>query len=543
MSELNSKKKAIIFGAGAAGLTSAYELLDKTTIKPVVYEKSSDIGGLSKTVNYKGNRIDIGGHRFFSKSSKIMEWWCNILPLQGSLTREDIILKRDVPVSHEFKYRKIKDTKIVIKSPPDPEKEDRVMLYRNRISRILFLRKFYDYPVSIKLQTIKNLGFIKTIKIIWSYLLVQIFPKKELKSLEDFFISRFGNELYRVFFKDYTEKVWGVSCRVINANWGIQRVKGLSVSKSITHATKNRFMKTNTISQKNTETSLIGRFLYPKFGPGQMWETVAEIISTEGGTIKINHEITNILLEGNRVKSVQIRDNTSGKITEEKADYFFSSMPIKDLINRIEPSPDENIKNIASNLVYRDFIIAGILLSELKVKNTTKIRTVNNIIPDNWIYIQEKDVHLGRIQVFNNWSPYMAAHENTIWVGAEYFCTEGDELWSLPDNDFLQLAMKELEKIDFIDTNSVKDGCVIRVPKAYPSYIGSYERISEVIAYLNTIENLFLIGRNGMHRYNNQDHSMMSAMAAVENVMKGITRKDNLWKINVEEEYHEEIRN
>lgn len=543
MSELNSKKKAIIFGAGAAGLTSAYELLDKTTIKPVVYEKSSDIGGLSKTVNYKGNRIDIGGHRFFSKSSKIMEWWCNILPLQGSLTREDIILKRDVPVSHEFKYRKIKDTKIVIKSPPDPEKEDRVMLYRNRISRILFLRKFYDYPVSIKLQTIKNLGFIKTIKIIWSYLLVQIFPKKELKSLEDFFISRFGNELYRVFFKDYTEKVWGVSCRVINANWGIQRVKGLSVSKSITHATKNRFMKTNTISQKNTETSLIGRFLYPKFGPGQMWETVAEIISTEGGTIKINHEITNILLEGNRVKSVQIRDNTSGKITEEKADYFFSSMPIKDLINRIEPSPDENIKNIASNLVYRDFIIAGILLSELKVKNTTKIRTVNNIIPDNWIYIQEKDVHLGRIQVFNNWSPYMAAHENTIWVGAEYFCTEGDELWSLPDNDFLQLAMKELEKIDFIDTNSVKDGCVIRVPKAYPSYIGSYERISEVIAYLNTIENLFLIGRNGMHRYNNQDHSMMSAMAAVDNVMKGITRKDNLWKINVEEEYHEEIHN
>jgi protoporphyrinogen oxidase len=543
MSELNSKKKAIIFGAGPAGLTSAYELLDKTTIKPVVYEKSSDIGGLSKTVNYKGNRIDIGGHRFFSKSSKIMEWWCNILPLQGSLTREDIILKRDVPVSHESKYRKIKDTKIVIKSPPDPEKEDRVMLYRNRISRILFLRKFYDYPVSITLQTIKNLGFRKILKIIWSYSLVKIFPKKELKSLEDFFISRFGNELYRAFFKDYTEKVWGVSCRVINANWGIQRVKGLSVSKSITHAIKNRFMKTNTISQKNTETSLIGRFLYPKFGPGQMWETVAEIISTEGGIIKINHEITNILLEGNRVKSVKIRDNTSGKITEEKADYFFSSMPIKDLINRIEPSPDENIKNIASNLVYRDFIIAGILLSELKVKNTTKIRTVNNIIPDNWIYIQEKDVHLGRIQVFNNWSPYMAAHENTIWLGAEYFCTEGDELWSLPDNDFLQLAMKELEKIDFIDTNSVKDGCVIRVPKAYPSYIGSYERISEVIAYLNTIENLFLIGRNGMHRYNNQDHSMMSAMAAVDNVMKGITRKDNLWKINVEEEYHEEIHN
>ncbi len=534
-------RKAIIFGAGPAGLTSAYELLDKTTIKPVVYEKTQEIGGISRTVNYKGNRIDIGGHRFFSKSSKIMEWWCNILPLQGFLTREDIILKRDVPVSYESKLRKIRDTKIVIKNPPDPEKEDRVMLYRNRISRILFLRKFYDYPLSIKLQTIKNLGFTKTIKVIWSYLLVKIFPQKELKSLEDFFISRFGNELYRIFFKDYTEKVWGVSCQVIHAKWGIQRVKGLSVSKSITHAVKNIFVKTNTISQKKTETSLIGRFLYPKFGPGQMWETVAEIISTEGGTVKTNHEITNILLEGNRVKSVKIRDNASGQITEEEADYFFSSMPIKDLITRIEPSPDENIKNIASNLVYRDFIIAGILVSELKVKNTTNMRTVNNIIPDNWIYIQEKDVHLGRIQIFNNWSPYMVAHKNAVWLGAEYFCTEGDELWSLSDNDFLQLAINELKKIGFIDTGNVKDGGVIRVPKAYPSYIGSYEKIREVIEYLNTIENLFLIGRNGMHRYNNQDHSMMSAMVAVENIVKGIKTKDNLWKINIEEEYHEEM--
>lgn len=534
-------RKAIIFGAGPAGLTSAYELLDKTTIRPVVYEKTQEIGGISRTVNYKGNRIDIGGHRFFSKSSKIMEWWCNILPLQGFLTREDIILKRDVPVSYESKLRKIRDTKIVIKNPPDPEKEDRVMLYRNRISRILFLRKFYDYPLSIKLQTIKNLGFTKTIKVIWSYLLVKIFPQKELKSLEDFFISRFGNELYRIFFKDYTEKVWGVSCQVIHAKWGIQRVKGLSVSKSITHAVKNIFVKTNTISQKKTETSLIGRFLYPKFGPGQMWETVAEIISTEGGTVKTNHEITNILLEGNRVKSVKIRDNASGQITEEEADYFFSSMPIKDLITRIEPSPDENIKNIASNLVYRDFIIAGILVSELKVKNTTNMRTVNNIIPDNWIYIQEKDVHLGRIQIFNNWSPYMVAHKNAVWLGAEYFCTEGDELWSLSDNDFLQLAINELKKIGFIDTGNVKDGGVIRVPKAYPSYIGSYEKIREVIEYLNTIENLFLIGRNGMHRYNNQDHSMMSAMVAVENIVKGIKTKDNLWKINIEEEYHEEV--
>ena len=272
-----------------------------------------------------------------------------------------------------------------------------------------------------------------------------------------------------------------------------------------------------------------------------MWETVAEIINKNGGVVKTNHEIVGILLEGNRIKGVRVRDNATGNIFEDEADYFFSSMPIKDLITRMSPLPDKNITSIASKLIYRDFITAGILLSRLKVKNTTKYQTVNNIIPDNWIYVQEKDVKLGRIQVFNNWSPYMIVDDNTIWLGLEYFCNEGDELWSMSDSDFLQLSIAELEKIDFIDSNDVKDGCVIRTPKAYPSYIGSYERISEIIEYLNTIGNLFPIGRNGMHRYNNQDHSMMSAMVAVENIIKEVKTKDNLWKINIEEEYHEEV--
>jgi len=539
MPETNSK--AIIFGAGPAGLTSAYELLDKTNITPIVYEMTGDIGGISKTVNYRGNRIDIGGHRFFSKSNKIMEWWCNILPLQGAPAKDDLILKRYVPIFNESKHRKIKETNILIENSPDPEKDDKVMLHRNRISRILYLRKFYDYPISIKLQTFRNLGLIKTVKIMYSFCMTIMFPRKELKNLEDFFVSRFGKELYSIFFKDYTEKVWGVTCLEISASWGAQRVKGLSISSAIYHAIKKVFVKNKKdIAQKNTETSLIESFLYPKFGPGQMWETVAEIITKNGGMIKTNHEIIGILLEGNRVKGVRVRDNVTGKIFEEEADYFFSSMPIKDLIARMQPSPDENIINIASMLAYRSFITAGILLSKLKVKNTTKFRTINNIVPDNWIYVQEKDVKLGRIQVFNNWSPYMIADDNTIWLGLEYFCNEGDELWSMPDSDFLQLCIAELEKINFIDSHDIKDGCVIRTPKAYPSYIGSYERISEIIEYLNTIENMFPIGRNGMHRYNNQDHSMMSAMVAVENIIKGIKTKDNLWKINIEEEYHEE---
>ncbi len=538
----NKPKKAIIFGAGPAGLTSAYELLDKTDITPIVYEMTGDIGGISRTVNYKGNRIDIGGHRFFSKSGRIMEWWCNILPLQGAPARDDLTLKRAVPVSNESRYRRIKESNILTEKPPDPEKKDGVMICRNRISRILYLRKFYDYPLSLKLQTFMNLGLIKTIKIMLSYFMVSLFPRKKINNLEDFFISRFGKELYRTFFKDYTEKVWGVTCKEISAAWGIQRIKGLSVIKAITHAVKRRFIKgKKDISQKNMETSLIESFLYPKFGPGQMWETVAELINENGGVIKTNHEVIGIMTESNRVKGVRVKDTITGRIFNEEADYFFSSMPIKDLITRMQPSPHENIVNIASKLSYRNFIIAGILLSKLKVKNTTKYRTVNDIIPDNWIYVQEKDVRLGRIQIFNNWSPYLVAHESDIWLGLEYFCNEGDELWCMSDSDFLQLCVTELEKIEFIDAKEVKDGCVLRVPKAYPSYSNGYEHLCEVIEYLKTIENIFPIGRNGMHRYNNQDHSMMSAIVAVDNVVKGIKTKDNLWQINMEEGYHEEM--
>lgn len=539
MSKTNSQK-AIIFGAGPAGLTSAYELLDKTSIKPVVYEMSNDIGGISKTVNYKGNRIDIGGHRFFSKSPRVMEWWCNILPLQGAPSRDDLQLKREIPIAVEIRCRRIKGNDFLAESAPDPEKEDRVMLQRNRISRIFYLRRFYDYPISLQLQTLRNLGFIRTIKIVGSFCMVSIFPVKEIKNLEDFFISRFGKSLYQTFFKDYTEKVWGVSCREISAKWGAQRIKGLSVVKAITHAAKKIFQKNmRDIEQKNTETSLIERFLYPKYGPGQMWETVAKIIDENGGAVKTNHEIIAILKESHHIRGVKIRDTITGKVFEQEADYFFSSMPIKDLIARMRPLPDKHITDIASKLVYRDFITTGVLVQELKVKNTMKVKTVNNIIPDNWIYVQEKDVKLGRIQIFNNWSPYMVARENDIWLGLEYFCNEGDELWSMPNNDFLQFSIKELEKIGFIEPGDVKDGCVIKIPKAYPSYIGSYDRLHEIIEYLKTIDNLFLIGRNGMHRYNNQDHSMMSAMVAVENILQGVTTKDNLWNINIEEEYHE----
>ena len=522
-----AEEKAIIIGAGPAGLTAAYELLNRTEIKPIIFEMSSDIGGISKTINYKGNRIDLGGHRFFSKSDRVMRWWINIMPLQGAPSKDDLILKREIPLSKEL-------------NAPDPEKNDNVMLVRSRLSRILFLRKFFNYPISLDLNTFLNLGFIRIIKIALSYIKVQLFPIKEEKSLEDFFINRFGKELYLTFFKDYTKKVWGVDCTQIKPEWGAQRVKGLSITKAIIHALKNLMSKDSSIYQKRMETSLIEQFMYPKYGPGHMWEKVAKIIEEKGGLIFTNHTVISLKTKDNKIIEVMVKDEIKRKIKTLKADYFFSSMPVKDLILAMGNIVPKEVLKIAEGLVYRDFITVGLLLKRLKVKNTTKRKTINNIIPDNWIYVQERDVKLGRIQVFNNWSPYVVKDPNKIWIGLEYFCNEGDELWSKTDDELAKFAIDELIKIDFIDKDDVLDHTVIRMKKTYPAYFGSYDKFHIIRNFTDKFENLFLIGRNGMHRYNNQDHSMLTAMTAVDNIINNIKTKDNIWAVNAEEEYHEE---
>lgn len=520
------QKTAIIIGAGPAGLTAAYELLDKTDIKPIVYETTADIGGICKTVNYKGNRIDIGGHRFFSKSDRVMQWWQNILPLQGSPSKDDIILGRDIMLSEKV-------------DAPDPEEVDRVMLVRNRLSRIFFLRRFFDYPISLNFNIFFNLGLIRVIKIGLSYIKICLFPIKNERSLEDFFINRFGKELYLTFFRDYTEKVWGVPCSKIKPEWGAQRVKGLSITKAILHAVRNIFLKKSSLAQKNTETSLIGKFMYPKFGPGQIWEEVARIIKKKGGEIYLQHEVMGFRYQNNKILEVRIKDKISGDRIVKKGDYFFSSMPVKELIESFEEHVPKEVKIIAQGLRYRDFITVGLLLKKLKIKNETKIKTINNIVPDNWIYIQERDVKLGRIQIFNNWSPYMARDQNTIWLGSEYFCNQGDELWSKSDEEFIRFAIDELAKIDIIEKKDVLDSTIIRIPKTYPAYFGTYERFDIIRNFTDKFGNLFLIGRNGMHRYNNQDHSMLTAMTAVDNIIKNTKSKDNIWNINIEKEHHE----
>jgi protoporphyrinogen oxidase len=535
-------KVAVIAGAGPAGLTAALELLRRTGITPIVFEATEHIGGISKTVNYKGNRIDIGGHRFFSKSDRVMRWWREVMPIQGAPSRDELTLD----ITYRNRTRSIE----LDQDGPDPETTDDVLLVRDRLSRIFYLRRFFDYPISLSPRTVRNLGFARISRIGASYLRARLSPISPEHSLEDFFINRFGRELYRTFFKDYTEKVWGLPCDQIGAEWGAQRIKGLSITKAVGHALRSISRRRrgrrgdpadNDVAQKNVETSLIERFLYPKLGPGQLWEKVADTVVATGGTVLTEHTVTGVVTEGERVIAVEVRHEPTGRTMSVPCDYFFSTMPVRELVAGLRTPPPARVREVADGLMYRDFVTVGLLLTTLKIRNDTGVPTVNDLVPDNWIYIQERDVRVGRLQIFNNWSPYLVSDPDKVWIGLEYFCNEGDELWSRPDDEFIAFAIEELARIDIIDPAHVLDSTILRVPKTYPAYFGTYDRFAEVREYLDRFDNLFLVGRNGMHRYNNQDHSMLTAMTAVDNIVAGITDKANLWSINTEMEYHEEF--
>ncbi|MDD3803799.1 MAG: NAD(P)/FAD-dependent oxidoreductase [bacterium] len=520
------KKRIIIAGGGPAGITAANLLSAEKDYEVILFEKTQMLGGIAKTVNYKGNRIDIGGHRFFSKSDWVMDFWKSKFPIQGAPSKDDILLNRKVNLSEDPKSL-------------DPEKEDNVLLIRNRLSRIFYLRSFFDYPVSLNMNTIKNLGLMRMFRIGMSYIAVRINPIRSERSLEDFFINRFGRELYMTFFKDYTEKVWGVKCTEIKPEWGAQRVKGLDVTKAILHSLKKIFVKSNDISQKKTETSLIEQFLYPKLGPGQLWEFVAAEAEKRGAKIVLGAEVKKIHTEGERVKGVTLFDCGKNKEEYFECDAFISTMPIKDLVAGFDAKDDE-IGRIADGLVYRDFLTVGLLLGRLAIENETKIPTINGIVPDNWIYIQERDVKVGRAQIFNNWSPYLVKNQSHVWMGLEYFTSEGDEISSKSDAEMAEFAISEMEKIGFIKREDVIDSTVLRMEKAYPAYFGTYGELDRIREWSLRYENLYLVGRNGMHRYNNMDHSMLSAKAAVDSIKNNFSKRSEIWNINTEEDYHEE---
>jgi protoporphyrinogen oxidase len=522
------QKRAVIIGAGPAGLTAAYELLTRTGIKPIVLEKSDCMGGISRTVNYKGNRIDIGGHRFFSKSDRVMEWWLRMLPLEASETGPTAI-----------RYHNMEREITPGASGPNPAAADRVMLLRPRKSRIYYLRRFFDYPISLTKDTLLKLGLWRTFKIGVSYIQSALFPLKNERTLEQFFINRFGKELYGAFFKSYTEKVWGVPCHKISAEWGAQRIKGLSVWSTLVHALKKVFGSGGgDIGQKNTQTSLIEQFLYPKFGPGQMWDEVARHVREMGGEIRTGWRFEKMITDGWQVRAIEATDCATGRRETFEGDYFFSTVPVRELMRSFDTAPPANVLEVSDGLVYRDFITVGLLVRALRVNDETP--QGKKLISDNWIYIQEPDVSLGRLQIFNNWSPYMVADPANVWLGLEYFCNENDELWNLSDERMKALGSEELSKIGIIEAGAVLDATVLRMEKTYPAYFGSYDRFAEIREHVDRFTNLFLIGRNGMHRYNNQDHSMLTAMTAVDDIIAGNTDKSGLWEVNTEMEYHEE---
>ena len=519
-----SQKQAVIIGAGPAGLTAAYEFVTRTGIVPIVLELSEAMGGISRTIQYKGNRIDIGGHRFFSKSDRVMNWWLQIMPLEATPGAQSI--------SYQQKTRTIEGSA----TGPDPKTTDTVMLVRKRKSRIYFLRQFFDYPIKLTGDTISKLGPAKMARIGTSYMWSVLFPIKNEQNLEQFFMNRFGRELYLTFFKSYTEKVWGVPCNEISAAWGAQRIKGLSITKTLQHLFKQigGKKKQADLAQKDVETSLIEQFMYPKHGPGQMWEEVAEKVKARGGQILTSWRVIRIVTQGDRVTGVEAKNRTTGETKLFEGDYFFSTMPIRELINALDVKVPAEIQAISDGLVYRDFITVGLLLNKLKITEAD-----GSPIQDNWIYVQEPDVQVGRLQIFNNWSPYLVADPTKVWVGLEYFCYDTDPIWKLTDEKMIELAKHELEKIGIIDSSDVIDATVIRVPKTYPAYFGTYDQFDRIIEHFDQYKNMFLVGRNGMHKYNNQDHSMLTAMMSVDNIIEGRENKQNIWDVNTEVDYHE----
>lgn len=463
------KKSVVIIGAGPAGLTAAYELI-KQGIKPIVLEAGDKVGGIARTEIYKGYRFDIGGHRFYTKVESVQKLWQEVLG------------------------------KDFIKVP--------------RLSRIYYRGRFFNYPLDV-FNTLLNLGIIESFLIVLSYLKFKVFPLTIEETFEQWVINRFGERLYRTFFKTYTEKVWGIPCDKIQADWAAQRIKGLSLKTAVINAL---------FGSNNTKT-LIKEFDYPILGPGMMWERFQEVIESKGGKVYLNTPVVYLERNGNKITTVTAQHD--GQLMQFTADRIISTMPVTTLIKKMNPQPPDQVIKAANGLNYRAFIIVSLIIDK------------ENLFPDNWIYIHSPEVKVGRIQNFKNWSPAMVPDATKTCLGMEYFCNENDEIWSMTDAELIELATREIAKLTLANSNDVKDGTVIRQPKAYPVYDREYRQHLQVIQeFIETLDNVQTVGRNGMHRYNNQDHSMLTAMLAVQNLAG---ENHDLWEVNTERSYYEEF--
>lgn len=472
----SDQKKVVIIGAGPAGLTAAYELC-KAGVKSVVLEKDKVVGGISRTVNYKGYHFDIGGHRFFTKVKAVDKMWHEVLS--------------------EEKF-----------------------VRRNRISRIYYNKKFFHYPLRAA-NALFGLGLWNSFLILLSYAKAQMFPEKPEETFEQWISNRFGKRLYLIFFKTYTEKVWGIPCNEITAEWAAQRIKGLSLLTAV----KNALIK-ETPNKGDVIKTLIDSFDYPERGPGMMWETVTELIQKQSSEVRLETDVDKILWTSGSVTGLEVK--TQGRKHKIEGTHFISSMPMRELIQKFEPAVPQEILQAANQLNYRDFLTVALVINK------------PNLFEDNWIYIHDAEVKVGRIQNFKNWSPHMVPDPTKTCLGLEYFCFEGDGLWTMPDEELIALGTKELDKLGLAQAADVMDGAVVRMPKAYPVYDSTYAEAVDVMrGFLSGIDNLYLVGRNGMHKYNNQDHSMLTAMLSVKNILGA---NYDVWNVNVDQEYHEETR-
>jgi len=506
----------VVVGGGPAGLTAGLEAARRTGLRPIVLEASDSLGGISRTVEFKGNRIDIGGHRFFSKSERVTDWWLDTLPLAAGAT-----------------WRPTDAT-----DGPDPDTEHQMMLVRNRQSQILWHGQLFDYPIDVSFDLLRKLGAKRTIRAGMSYVRAQLFPQKSVDNLEDFYINRFGRELYRTFFESYTEKVWGLPCREISPDWGAQRVKGLSLWSALWHSIKPK--RSSDAAQRDVQTSLVERFLYPKYGPGQMWDTVGAQLIDAGGDVLTRMAVSGFELDDSPgdgstvITGVKATDLETGDEMVLPAEHVVSTLPLNVLVGCLGDAMSQNAHQIANGLSFRDFITVGVLVDNLRLTESDGAPLL-----DNWLYIQEPDVLVGRLQIFNNWSPWMVDDPSLTWIGLEYFCHHTDPMWSFSDERLVHLAGEELTAIGAIEPGGVLDGCALRVRRAYPSYVGTYDRLGELEPELMKIENLWCSGRNGQHRYNNQDHSMLASMMSVDQIAEGRRHPQEIWSINIDDDYHE----
>jgi protoporphyrinogen oxidase len=474
--EEQGSRKVVIIGAGPAGLTAAYQLC-KAGVTSVVLERDATVGGLAKTVNYKDFRFDIGGHRFYTKAKAVEDIW------------------REVLADEDF-------------------------LRRKRLSRIYYNKRFFHYPLRAS-SMLFNLGFWNGCLILLSYLRARAFPEKSEHNFEQWVTNRFGQRLYRIFFKSYTEKVWGIPCSEITADWATQRIKGLSLAVVV----KDIFSRQPGNDKGAVVKTLINEFDYPRLGPGMMWETMAELVRGRGGVIRTGSQVERIHWNREAVEAVEITNEGRKEIVS--GTHFISSMPIRELVRKLSPAPPASVSEAADKLQYRDFLTVVLIVNR------------RDLFPDNWIYIHDPEVRVGRVQNFKNWSGDMVPNQDKTCLGLEYFCFEGDELWSMTDEELIELGKRELEKLGLIKSLDVEEGKIVRVPKAYPVYDSTYRGSLEIVRrFFDALSNLQLVGRNGMHKYNNQDHSMMTGLLAVKNIMGA---NYDLWEVNTDQEYQEEF--